>query len=48
MKNQIGEEERIKLSDFVIYNDGNKGLIPQVEGIMETISNKENILKTNY
>jgi len=48
MKNQIGDEDRISLSDFVILNDGSKSLILQVERIMENIIDKEKILKQTF
>jgi len=46
MKNQIGEEERTRLSDFVIVNDDRKGLIPQIEKIVETIRVNKNYPKS--
>ncbi len=30
MKNQLSDDEKIKLADFIIYNDGSKPLIEQV------------------
>ena len=37
MKSQHSEKERIRRSDFVIYNDDRQALIPQVEKIMINI-----------
>jgi len=37
MKNQWPEEEKVKLSDFVIYNNGDSPLIPQVMEINEKL-----------
>ena len=33
MRLQMGEETKISKADFVIYNDGNKAVAPQVEAI---------------
>jgi len=38
IQSQLSEEERIRRSDYVIYNDDKQALIPQVEKIVETIS----------
>jgi dephospho-CoA kinase len=43
MKNQINDEERVRLSDFVIINDGSKSLIKQVEKIIEEIGDKQKL-----
>jgi len=40
MKNQMSDEEKCKLSDFVIINDGKVMLIPQVIKINNSIVNK--------
>ncbi len=37
MKNQMAEEEKVKLSDFVIRNDEKTALIPQVLTIHQTL-----------
>lgn len=37
MARQLPDEEKIKKSDFVIYNDGIKGLIPQVMAIHKAL-----------
>jgi dephospho-CoA kinase len=37
IKNQISDEERNRLSDYVIVNDDNQALIPQVEGLINII-----------
>jgi dephospho-CoA kinase len=37
MAKQLPDEEKIKKSDFVIYNDGIKGLIPQVMAIHKAL-----------
>lgn len=37
MKNQLPEEEKVKLADFVIVNDEQHALIPQVWGIHRAI-----------
>ena len=34
MAQQIPDEEKIKLADFIVENDGNKAIIPQVEQIV--------------
>ncbi len=39
-KNQLSEEERIKLSDYVIYNDDTQSLIEQVATILRTLCNE--------
>lgn len=41
IKQQLSDDERTKLSDFVIINDGIKGLIPQVEEMIEAINIKK-------
>lgn len=41
IKQQLGDDERAKLSDFVIVNDGIKGLIPQLEEMIEVINIKK-------
>lgn len=38
MKNQISDEEKIKRSDFIIYNDEQQLLIPQVIRIHEQLN----------
>jgi dephospho-CoA kinase len=38
MSHQLGDEERVQRSDFVIHNDGNQLLIPQVLIIHEKLS----------
>ncbi|MCB2222174.1 MAG: dephospho-CoA kinase [Bacteroidetes bacterium] len=40
MKNQWPQEEKIKRADFVIHNDGNRLVIPQVLEIHRTLSRK--------
>ena len=37
IRSQFPEEEKIRRSDYVIYNDGKKALIPQVEKIIEIL-----------
>jgi dephospho-CoA kinase len=39
---QLPDEEKIKQSDFVIYNDGLQSLIPQVMAIHHTLTNASN------
>ncbi len=39
MDKQLPDEEKIKKSDFVIYNDGINGLIPQVMAIHKALLN---------
>ena len=39
-KNQLSEEERIKLSDYVIYNDDTQSLIEQVATFLRTLCNE--------
>ncbi|MDD5570332.1 MAG: dephospho-CoA kinase [Bacteroidales bacterium] len=38
MKNQIDDEKKVKLSDFVIYNDGKQMVMPQVLKINKKIT----------
>lgn len=38
-KSQLSEEEKIKLSDFVIYNDNTHSLIDQVSTLLNTLRN---------
>ena len=38
IRSQFPEEEKIRRSDYVIYNDGEQALIPQVERVMERLS----------
>ncbi|MFC2151606.1 dephospho-CoA kinase [Bacteroidota bacterium] len=40
MKNQLSNEERIKLADYTIYNNGDKMLLPQVLEIHNNIINE--------
>ncbi|MFC2104549.1 dephospho-CoA kinase [Bacteroidota bacterium] len=42
MQNQFSDEERIKLADYTIYNNGNKMLLPQVLEIHNIILNRKN------
>ncbi len=37
MKNQLDDETRIRLSDYVIYNSENDMIIPAILGIHEDI-----------
>lgn len=37
MSNQLPEEEKCKRSGFVIYNDNDRAIIPQIEEILEQI-----------
>jgi len=30
IKNQMSDEEKMRLSDFIIYNDGVRAILPQV------------------
>ena len=39
IRSQISEEERIRCSDYIIYNDDKQALIPQIEKILKTIHN---------
>ena len=41
MKHQISEEEKIKLSDFIIYNDDRQLVLPQVLDLHKKLSIKE-------
>ncbi|MDO5664772.1 MAG: dephospho-CoA kinase [Bacteroidia bacterium] len=36
---QMSDEEKIKLADFVIHNDGNHSLLEQISQILQAISN---------
>ncbi len=38
MSNQLPDEEKCKKSDFVIYNDNDRAIIPQIEEILSRIS----------
>jgi len=38
IQSQLPEEEKIRLSGYVIYNDGGRALIPQVERLIERLS----------
>jgi dephospho-CoA kinase len=40
MKNQLSDKERISLSDYTIYNDGNRMVLPQVLEIHQKILNR--------
>jgi dephospho-CoA kinase len=40
MSKQLPDEEKINKSDFVIYNDGNEGLIQQVMAIHKSLMNR--------
>jgi len=40
MKNQLSNEEKEKVADFVIINDGKEALIPQVVAIHKELANK--------
>ncbi|MHA4807629.1 dephospho-CoA kinase [Flavitalea flava] len=37
MKNQMDEEEKLKLCDFLIYNDGQQAVLPQVLALHERL-----------
>lgn len=37
MSNQLPEEEKCKRSDFVIYNDNDRAIIPQIGNILDSI-----------
>jgi len=38
IQSQLPEEEKIRRADYVIYNDGGQGVIPQIERLMEMLS----------
>jgi len=38
IQSQLSEEEKIRRSGYVIYNDGERALIPQVEELVERLS----------
>ena len=40
MRNQMSDQERIKLADFTIYNDGSQMVLPQVLDIHHKMTNK--------
>ncbi len=40
MQQQLSDEEKMRLSDFVIYNEGNRSLIAQVEEMLVTFKRK--------
>ncbi len=40
MKNQLNDEERIRLADFTIYNDGKQMILPQILEIHKNILNQ--------
>jgi dephospho-CoA kinase len=37
IKNQLPDEEKTRMSDFIIYNDNTKALIPQIDKLIATI-----------
>lgn len=37
INNQMSDEEKKELSDYIIYNDGNRAIIPQVEQFIKHI-----------
>jgi len=41
MASQLPEEEKCKKSDFVVYNDNKRAIIPQIENIIQQIFSKE-------
>ncbi len=41
MKNQMDDEERQSLSDFVIVNDGRQFVIPQLLNVLEELQSKQ-------
>ena len=41
MKNQLSEDEKIRLSDYVIYNDHHHSLIRQVADILQSLTMSE-------
>ena len=43
IKNQLSEEEKIKNSDFVIYNDEQKNIVPQLLSIFEKLAYSKTI-----
>jgi len=38
MSNQLPDEERCKRSDFIIYNDNDRAIIPQIEEMLKEIT----------
>ena len=40
IRQQMDDEEKVRLSHFVIHNDGDAPLIPQVLGFINTLSEK--------
>ncbi len=46
MKQQMDEQEKMSRCDFVIRNDGNEALLPQVLAIHETLKTKAGIIST--
>ena len=47
MKNQLSDEERIKLADFVIQNDGLAEVEPQIDQLLQTIKAKTKYTNIN-
>jgi dephospho-CoA kinase len=45
IKNQVGDEEKILLSDYIIYNSEHEMIIPRILNIHEEILS---LIKTNY
>ena len=41
MSKQLPEEEKMKRADFIIYNDGEQALIPQVMKIHRLLCNEQ-------
>ena len=42
IQNQMSDEEKAKLSDFVIVNDNTKSLIEQVTNIIQELKTSKN------
>ena len=40
IERQLSEEERLKIADFIIYNDDSQLLIPQIEGLHRIFSKR--------
>ncbi|MFH1320820.1 MAG: dephospho-CoA kinase [Bacteroidota bacterium] len=43
MKNQMSDQQKISISDYVIYNDGTRLLLPQILEIHDDLLQKSNI-----
>ena len=43
LSSQLNDEDKKKLADFVVVNDGVEPLIPQIDALLRTVSNTNTI-----